>query len=244
MTEAHCAAAQAALLRSLGWRGDRPLSLLDLVERDSLDLETSAWLVSRLSAGASFLVGAVPGSAGKTTTMRALLDFAPARIPFALALPGQVAQLDGVPRCVISHELSSHDVPGYLWGQDLRDYFALTGRGHLLAANLHADDLEATHAQICGQNGVPEAHFRAVGLLLFMRRRGREPHVQRFVSRVEWSDGQAPHRTVYTRQDGLTAAAPRDQEGEAHCRAFLEEGLASSWRSVEEVRRRFVAWGA
>lgn len=229
-------ATRSEILRSLGWRGERPLSLLDLVERGSLGIEAAAWLAALVRGGASFIVGAAPGGAGKTTTMRALLDFVPAGMPYALAVPGQSLQLGNTPHCVISHELSPHRVGGYLWGQDLRDFFALSQQGHVLAANLHADDLTATHGQICDANGVPEAHFRGVHLLLFLGRRGEGEEMQRYVDRIEYSAGSTAHGTAYWRGQGLTNAAPRQPQREASWRAFLEYGLAAAVRTVEDLQ--------
>ncbi|MFH1569646.1 MAG: hypothetical protein ABIL09_16740, partial [Gemmatimonadota bacterium] len=199
-------------------RGDRPLTLLDQMERSSLDLDLAAWLVSHVSAGASFIVGAAPGNAGKTTTMRALLSFAPADLAFLEALPGKLAGLDGRPACVVSHELSSHGLPAYLWDQDLRDFFALHGRGHMLAANLHADDLAGAHHQICAQCGVPEDQFRAVDLYLVLGVAGDGDDRRRWIESVWHSPGSSAHTMVFARDRGLLPGAPRLPDREESCR--------------------------
>ena len=220
--------------------GDHPLSLLDQVEAGTLDLELAAWLVSHVSRGASFIVGAEPGRAGKSTTMHSLLSFAPADLAFAEALPGEVADLDGKPTCVVCHELSNHPPPAYLWGQDLRDYFALADDGHMLVANLHADDLAGTLHQICTENGVPDARFRAVDIFIFLRVEGEDPDLSRAVESVHFSDGQAPHQTVFTRQSGLSPEAPSDAAHVGDCRGFLEGTLSDLPLSPLEVRERFL----
>ena len=71
-------------------RGGHSLSLIDLLEGQTLDLELSAWLISHVSQGASYIIGAGPGGVGKTTTMRALLSVIPDDRPFGIALPGEV----------------------------------------------------------------------------------------------------------------------------------------------------------
>ncbi|PIQ44878.1 MAG: hypothetical protein COW04_10645, partial [Deltaproteobacteria bacterium CG12_big_fil_rev_8_21_14_0_65_43_10] len=73
---------EADILSKLGHRGERPLSVLDLIERETFDLELAAWLMSRVARGASFIVGANPGGVGKSTIMRALLGLAPGGLPF------------------------------------------------------------------------------------------------------------------------------------------------------------------
>ena len=236
---------QTAAFESLGHHshGDSPLSLVDQIETGTLDLELAAWLVSHVARGASFIVGAEPGRAGKSTTMGSLLSFVPADLTFVEALPGEVAALDGDPTCVICHELSNHPPPAYLWDQDLRDYFSLADHSHLLVANLHADDLEATRGQICGENGVPEAQFHAVDLYIFLRVEGEDPETRRTVESVHFSDGSGPHQTVFTRQTGLSPGAPRDTALEGRCRDFLEQALSDAPLSPLQVRERFLRSG-
>jgi len=223
-------------------RGDRALSLLDQVERDSLDLDLAAWLVAQVADGVSFLVGARPGKAGKTTTMRSLLSFVPAELAFAEALPGQMPS-NVKPSCVISHELSSHGLPAYLWDQDVRDFFALPRAGHMVAANLHADDLDETRGQICGDNGVPAAHFRAVPLLVYLRMDGKGEEARRWIEEVALAVGGADHVTVFTRAYGFAPDAPRNPEREAAVKAFLESAVELGFQTPPELRQRFLASG-
>lgn len=220
--------------------GEHPLSLLNQIEFGTLDIELAAWLVSHVSCGASFIVGAELGGVGKTTTMRSLLGFTPGHLPFAMALPGEIAALDGSPCCVISHELSDHTPPAYLWAQDLRDYFTLSERGHMLVSNMHADTLDQAHAQICEANDVPEAHFRAIDLFVFIHMEGESSSARRFIETVYYSDGAAAHQVVFSRSDGLSGSAPCDPAHKERCHAFLTEALADSSRVIEEVRRRFL----
>ena len=70
--------------------GESPLSFSDLIDRGTFDLELAAWLMSHVSRGASFIVGAGPGGVGKTTTMRSLLSLAPSKLPFGIALPEKI----------------------------------------------------------------------------------------------------------------------------------------------------------
>ena len=61
-------------------RSARMLSIVDLLEAGTLSPALAAYLLAAISRGASFMVGALPGSAGKTTVMGALLNFVPATI--------------------------------------------------------------------------------------------------------------------------------------------------------------------
>ena len=231
-------------------REERHHSLLDLVDLAMFDIELAAWLVSHVSRGASYVVGAGPGGIGKTTTMRALLSFVPGRLPFTIALPGQVAGFDGVPSCVISHELSHHPPPAYLWDQDLRDFFALTGHGHMLVGNMHADELEEVHCQVCVTNGVSEDLFRALSLVVFVRIEGvdtssgriKDTSSRRYVNEIWYSDGSSAHEAVFSCGSGLSSNAPRDPAYEVLCRQFLVESIDSDIRTVGEIRRSFLDW--
>jgi len=58
-------------------RGGRMLSFVDLLEANTLSREMAAYFLALISQGNSFMVGANPGGAGKTTVMCALLNFLP-----------------------------------------------------------------------------------------------------------------------------------------------------------------------
>jgi hypothetical protein len=227
---------------------ERPLSLLDLIERRTLDLELAAWLVSRVAGGCSWITGSGPGGIGKTTVMRSLLSFVPARFAFAEALPGQVGALGEPPTCVVSHELSDHTPPTYLWDEDLRDFFSLADRGCVLVGNVHADDAEEVRDQIVGSCGVTEARFRAVGLLAFLRMDGQDPEARRirdatsrrFFAQIFWSDGHGAHGRVYTPSSGLSDGPHRDAEQERRYRAFLERSLRGDERDILTLRHAFL----
>ncbi|MSS71119.1 MAG: hypothetical protein EXS64_06495 [Candidatus Latescibacteria bacterium] len=228
-------------------REEHARSLLDLIELRTFDLDLAAWFVSLVSRGASYITGSGPGGVGKTTTMRSLLSFVPEDLRFTIALPGEVSAIGGAPQCVISNELSDHPPPTYLWGQNLRDFFALSEQGHLLVGNAHADDLKEVHGQIVETNHVPESQFRRINLFVFICLEGGNPPggrvkdttTRRVINRIFYSDGVSEHASVYTPETGLTPDAPHDPEHEKSCRAFLEEALKGPERTLEGVRHRF-----
>ena len=244
---------QTALQDISNPNGEDPTrSLLNLIELGTFDLDLAAWCVSRVSRGASWITGSGPGGIGKTTTMSSLLSFAPGDLDFYLALPEQVSDVPPGRHCVISNELSDHPPPTYLWDQDLRDFLALSEQGHILVANVHADDLDEIHGQIVGECKVPESQFRAINLLIFICLEGGNPPgerrivdntTRRVANKIFYSDGTGPHQSVYDPTSGLTSAAPRDPEHEGQCRAFLAGALNGSERSIVDVRQRFLARG-
>ena len=231
-------------------REERPRSLLDLIDLDTINLDLAAWLVSHVSKGASLISGSGPGGIGKSTTMRALLAFAPENLPYAMAWPEKITGIES-PACVISHEISDHRPPGYLWGKDARDFFDHADKGSMLVGNVHADDLDEVHGQIVDDCEVPEAQFRSVNLFIFLWIEGVDPSVKerirdnpsrRYVTKIFHSDGENAHDQVYSAEDGLAQSAPRDAEYEQQCRAFLEEALAGSTRDINEIRHQFLDW--
>lgn len=189
-------------------RDEVPLSFLDLIERDTLDLELAAWLLTCVAGGASWITGSGPGGIGKTTIMRSLLSFVPAGITFAEALPGEVANIGPPKKCVISHELSDHTPPTYLWDQDLRNFFALGDAGHILVGNVHADDVAEIRREIVGDCQVLDSQFRGIDLFGFVRMEGQDPEARRikdttsrrYFEKIFWSDGDTDHALVYAAQ--------------------------------------------
>jgi len=221
------------------------LSIVDLRERGTVTPELAPYLLAALSGGASFMVGAAPGGAGKTTVMGALLNFVPAKVPLLPAdgLPTiERGLVPGQPRaCYICHEIGPGDYYAYLWGAELRAYFDLPTAGHILATNLHADDLEQARDQICGDNGVAEAAFRQMHLALFLRVedgwQGRREIVE-----VWESDGRNPHVRVFgERRLALPASRRVTQPQWETAAARLERLYTSGAQTVDQVRAHLVA---
>ena len=75
-------------------RGGRMLSVVDLIEAGTLSVNQAAWILERVLNGSSWLVGARPGGAGKTTVMSAILAMVPAGTRVRLT-----NQLSGWSRC-------------------------------------------------------------------------------------------------------------------------------------------------
>jgi hypothetical protein len=234
----HCDA-----INSCNQRGSRMLSIFDLLESGSLDLDLASFLMARISRNASLMIGAQPGGAGKTTIMCALLNLLHEDTQLIAATEVAVASgargfHDGH-RCYVCHEIGAGSYFAYLWGSDLRDFCALQEQGAMLATNLHADTLEEAQDQVCLENGVPEAHFNAFDLILFLRVSGGWGNTQRVISSVHVSDGTAPHELGFCPHQGLqTHPWAVDQAYVKQCRDFLERNLAAGVRTIEDTRAR------
>lgn len=217
-------------------RGGRMLSIADLIEAETVSRDMAAYCLAAIGNGASFLVGAVPGGAGKTTVMGAMLNLVPPDVQLAVA-DGMAGIERGAnsssPRCCyICHEIGSGAYYSYLWGRELRAYFGLPKAGHMLATNLHADTYEQACGQICEDNGVPEASLRQMNLMLFLsvglgnRRR---------IEEVWQSDGQNPHQRVFPAEPATRAGLVSPGDIEQGSRT-IDQIMAAGARTIEQVR--------
>jgi hypothetical protein len=222
-------------------RGGRMLSIVDLVVAGTFNVDLAAYALAAIGGGASFMVGAQPGRAGKTTVMGALLNFVPSGVELAVA-DGAKAITEGLRRptprrCFICHEIGDKPFYAYLWGEELRAFFALTSAGHMLATNLHADSYQQTFNQVCRDNGVPEEAFARMNLMLFLSVSREGSVLRRRVEEVWESDGKGRHRQVYSAWSGKldgSALAGKDEIEDA--RRTIAELLACGHETIDHVR--------
>lgn len=236
-------AGHCAEINRCNQRGGRMLSAVDLVEAGTMTPDLGAYALAAIQGGASFMVGALPGGAGKTTVMGALLNFTPRDVVLAPAADGASVEHGFGIRdrhfCFICHEIGAGPYYAYLWGQELRRYFDLPLAGHMLATNLHADTREQAEHQVCAENGVESRAFRRMNLIFFLRLRRNAGKVSREIVEAWESDGKEPHRRVFVRgQDENPAALSRivTVAQVEPARRRIAELLASGKRRIEEVR--------
>jgi hypothetical protein len=226
------------------------LSLVDLLDAGSVNLPLAAYLGAAMRSGASLLVGAQPGGAGKTAVMVALLNFLPDGVPI-VTVEG-VGTLERAPAspanggaCYLAHEISSATYYyAYLWGREARGFFRLAGRGHTIASNLHADTLEETRGQLRGL-GVEAGHLVAVELKVYLGMERRAGGTRRWLRRVYESDGAEDRLMWEGEADGAFArrgkSALVSPEEESACAELLEELRRDDLRHLDEVRRALTA---
>jgi hypothetical protein len=229
-------------------RGGRMLSVFDLLAAETLDLDLAAYLMARISKGASFMVGSVPGGAGKTTVMCALLNFVPANVPLISATPEAVHEAadNNSPQraCYVCHEIGSGYYIAYLWADELRAYCGLSEKGHILATNLHADNPQQAREQTCETNGVPDEHFNKFDLLIFLRTEDGYFKAHRWIEEVYSGDGASGQKLIFHANDkqALDENAKHylaDPEYVASCRDFLMK-IPPNVRTIEDTRRHVV----
>ena len=221
------------------------LSIVDLVEAGTLTRDLAAYALAAIEGGASFMVGALPGGAGKTTVMGALLNLVPRAVTLvAAADEASIEQglRDPTPRrCYVCHEIGSGSYFAYLWDRALRRYFRLPAAGHMLATNLHADNLDQALDQVCGENGVSAADFRRMNLLFFLAVEGAGGGARRRIVTAWESDGEQNHRPVFGHDteaplsSKLVPVAALDAAGRK-----IDAILRSGARTIEQVREAVV----
>ena len=205
------------------------LSVLDLLDAGTLSIAQAAWLLDRILRGSSWLVGARPGGAGKTTIMAALLAMLPERESVLLAAEGTGWERASRGECVVAYEIGAGSYRAYVWGPALERFAALGERGVRLISNLHADTLEQAEQQIVRRNGVSPRHFSHFGLFLPISL-GRGGRWVPTVTRISYHDGEA-WRPLST-DEGQVGQLPRI----ARWLECMSDGTA---RTVEAVR---AAW--
>jgi hypothetical protein len=232
-------------------RDGRMLSLVDLIDAGTVDLPLAAYLAAAMRSGASLLVGAQPGGAGKTTVMCALLNFLPDQTAIrAVDSPAVLAgaQRDNHPghTCYLAHEINNAPYYAYIWNQEARTFFALGAQGHIIASNLHADTPQETQDLVCGQYGVDQTHLDVVALKVYLRlERTGMWSAQRRVSHVYENDGKQD-RLLWTSQGGMfTRQDPGDSalvspEQEKEYAGFLTTLIQQDIRRIEDVRRMLI----
>lgn len=221
------------LISRANQRGGRMLSVVDLLTRGTLTLRQAAWLLARVEAGASWLVGARPGGAGKTAVMCALLGMVPPCRRVFLTEEGSGWEQAQPGDCVVAYEIGPGPYDAYIWGADVRRLVALGAAGCRIVANLHVDTLAEARVQLEQDNGVPAHGVDAFGIFIGIAVTGAASRAQRTVR----------HMDAHTAGGWCAFAAgspamPREEQ----IAGFLETCAARGCLHVDAVRQAWLDW--
>lgn len=234
----------------LGWWGyrtePRPLSIVELIERGSLDSRTAAFLWLAVEQRASVVVAALPPQAGKTTTLTALLDFLPPQVT-PIYLRGWYERFDFPPGTrperayLLCNEISSH-LPTYLWGRGVRQLFELMRAGYGMATTMHAAGAAGVIDLLAGfPLEVPRALLSEIDLVITLGAGAAPSGPLRRVVRIEviGDDAGEPSPETIAERDGLLGAfgAPAGRLIGVLQRRF---GLESARATAELARRELL----
>lgn len=223
-------------------RGGRMLSVRDLLDVGTLNVEIAAYLHAAISTGHSFFVGARPGGVGKTTVMAALLNFIP-DVDIVATVNSQVIEnglRDPTFKCFIAHEIGRGRWYGYIWGNDVANFLKLAKK-HMIAGNLHADNI----LEILEAEGIDEANLHNLHVLIFMKRTGQLGFTKRRISSIyenKGLNGRNPFKQLFMwneKEDSFTrlAASKLISAPELHrSRSIIEKIVEQDLRTMEEIR--------
>jgi len=241
-------------------RGGRCLSVIDLIEAGTITVRMAAlcWLL--IENGASFLTGAVPGGAGKSTLMAALLGLLPPGERIVTAHDENVVEQAArrelpEPLCLLAHEIGDGMWYAYIWGRTARRFFGVRNAASRRVSCLHADTPEEA-AAILDQCAVEADDYGAVELQLFIRPFGGPPPTRRVTAMhvrlvgeltqlFRWDEGKRHFRTLLPREKiAASLAAGNEADPFAvlqrwdHYENALEGMTQDGTRSFEDVRAR------
>ena len=136
-------------IESLNQRGGRMLSMVDLLEAETVSVEMAGYLLFAMRHGASVLTGARPGGAGKTALLGAILDLLPPGEQIVTVGRREVLRsAPPKPACFLVHEIGSGPYYGYLWGDDVPLFIRKAAEGYRIGATIHADDAEEVRNEL------------------------------------------------------------------------------------------------
>jgi len=214
------------------------LSLIDLIKSQTLCLDLTAFLLEKVSQGDSFIIGAQPGGAGKTTVMCALVNCIPFdRLIFHTdGFSSIEAGKKKKPACYICHEISKGNYFAYLWGKPLQEFFKLKKYGHILATNLHADTYEQAKNQICVENQVPEQDFYNINIYAFLELKGNLFNPQRQITSIWYSEKGEKHKEIFKNNTFILKNFNLNEQ----YRTFLREMIKENRYLIEDFREELI----
>lgn len=183
-------------IKRLNQRGGRMLSIIDLINDDTLNLEMSGFLLYSMLNNASFLTAANPMGVGKTTLMGSLLNLIKPEVKIETVNPNQVSNKGEKDVRYLAHELKTTSRPyyGYIKGKDVSKFISLTDNSSI-AACMHADTIPEMKDMLFSQ-GVNKKDFNNIDLILFMRMEGAFTNRKRRISHIYESIGNG-HKLLY-----------------------------------------------
>ncbi len=158
-------------IESLNQRGGSMLPWDYLVSVGTIPEECIKIIETAMKTRHSFLVGAKPGAAGKTTIMGAMLSLRPEfeqlKI-YTAQLHEDISKIQE-PQCYVVHEIGSGNWFGYVWSRSAEEFLKIPQKNPNLAiaGNLHCDTIEEVKETI-NSFGTKESLILNIQLLVFL----------------------------------------------------------------------------
>lgn len=205
-------------IESLNQRGGRMLSIIDLIERQTIPVELAAYLFVAIQQHASIIIGAESGGAGKTTVMGALLGLLPQKEQIITIENANFIQQmhhgsSEQPITYIIHEIGTGSWYGYLWGEPIAQVMKFINNQTRIMSNLHPDTYLKVQTTFKKFGVLPQL-FTKMDLLVFLSYDAENNH--RYIREL-WESNDDHHDCIYTSEHSFMK--PMDQ-----CRFYLSSG--------------------
>ena len=257
-------------IEGLGQRGPM-LSIVDLINANTLNIDMAAYSLYAIANGASFLTAARPGNAGKTTILSCLTNFLPPGIKLvtisdtSVITDGErlINEAGAGNLCFLCHEIGeATNIYGYIWNEYVGQLFRLMGSGCRFASCMHADTLPEMHDILVSEElGVSEEDFAQLGLILFINLKQLETGYRRRVATLHESGEGEKHNLLFSwkpesdtfSHNGAPALLKKVAKQRGHsvdqvaeelqqCKLFVESLMESGESDFRWVRKQVVGF--
>lgn len=159
------------LIESLNQRGGSMLTWDYLISVGTIPEESIKIIENAMKERKSFLVGAKPGGAGKTTIMGAILSLRPDFEQLEIYSGQSDEEISKInePKCFVVHEIGSGHWYGYVWNHSVVEFLKIPQKNSNLAiaGNLHCDTIGEVKQTILSF-GASDTHLKNVQLIVFL----------------------------------------------------------------------------
>ncbi|MBD3187087.1 hypothetical protein GF325_09685 [Candidatus Bathyarchaeota archaeon] len=191
------------------------LSIVDLLNRETMSLSMAASFLVAIHDGYSFLCCALDGGVGKTALMGALLALVPPwEEILTVTSPDKIQSFkeqehqgtNTSRKTFLVHEIGKGQWYGYLWGKPVVEFMDLKNNTCRLAATIHADTMDQVTRQLASFEASDD-DIMAFDLILFINT--TSDHVLGYRRRVltqvhvkNQGENLGCHRLLYSFHDG------------------------------------------
>jgi len=173
------------------------LSMVDLLEAETLSMRMAGYLLFAMRHGASILTGARPGGAGKTALLGAILNLLPPGERLVTVAGSEVLRsAPQKPACFLVHEIGSGPYYGYIWDDDVPAFFGKAAEGYRIAATIHADDAGEVREELSFLD-VSDELLSHVAVMAFIQAEWRGWKTRHTVHSIYESNGLGRYRRLF-----------------------------------------------
>lgn len=149
------------------------ITIAELVRNGTMSADMAGLLWAAVDEKISFLTAAVYRNAGKSTVAKAMLSLRPKNVSLhyisdSLEITEKLLQVEKHGGYLVVDEFSQADVPGYLWGEQIRHVFKMLKGGYSLQASLHAESAEDAILELTQKNQISDEDASQIQLVIFI----------------------------------------------------------------------------